>query len=74
MYTAGCHSEEPFGLLRVNSATKNLEILRYTQDDIVSFFAEFILPVPCAIHWEPVEGLLRMTNRAFRMDTNWSML
>jgi hypothetical protein len=23
--------------------TKNLEILRYTQDDIVSFFAEFIL-------------------------------
>jgi len=30
-----CPSEESFGRLRINSATKNLEILRYAQDDNV---------------------------------------
>jgi hypothetical protein len=57
--TFGCHSEEPFDRLRVNSTTKNLEILRPAQDD--SSFLRGACP-------ELAEGL-RMTKRRFRVDT-----
>jgi hypothetical protein len=56
MSAIGCHSEEPFGKLRINSATKNPFVLEFAQE------------ILRGVYPESIEGL-RMTIRYFWMNT-----